>query len=133
MKAIILGLSVLLAMQAPSTTKVPLASLAGKWTTTFVPPPRNLPFIPPSFTIEIKDSQVLLTFERDKTPSSAVPFAAIGEKLDQAVSVMLVKPSNIPSRLMILRILGPDQLRVEVYDDPPPDRPGRYHEEIFKK
>ena len=76
---------------------------------------------------------MLLTFERDKTPSSAVPFAAIGEKLDQAVSVLLVKPSDIPSRLIILRILGPDQLRVEVYDDPPPDRPGRYHEEIFKK
>ena len=133
MKLIILGLSVLLAMQAPSTTKVSLASLAGKWTSTFVPPPGNAPFIPPSFTIEIKNSEVLLTFERDKTSNSAVPFVAIGATLGQAVSVLLVKPNDIPSRRMILRILGPDQLRVEVYDEPPPGRPGRYHEEIFKK
>lgn len=132
MKTSILALVTVLSMQAPRSL-TPVTSLAGTWATTFAPPPGNAPVVPPSFTIAIKDGEVLVTFPRDDAPRKATALAKIDASVDQDVSVLLLAAGSTPASRYILRPIGPGQLKLEWYFESTTGGQGRYHEEVFKK
>ena len=55
-----IGVTVGTAIQVPAAPR----DLAGKWTSTEVPPPGTAPMGPASFDVAVKDGKTILTFER---------------------------------------------------------------------
>ena len=135
MKTILIGIVLLWSVQAPPPARTPLASLVGKWTTTVVPEPGNAPVIAPSFAIESKDGKIFVTFERQPQPADATAFVPRGTAPADDISLLLIKypPAATSTRRIMIRPLGGNQVRCEMYIEFADGRPGLYYAEVFKK
>ena len=134
MKLVLLSIVAgLLGQAAPAPT--PIATLAGNWVTTAVPPPGQAPTGPPTFTLEVKADKVIVTFER-QDPADAIVFCPRGRTPAQDVSLILIKQTRgATNRMTIIRPIAAGQVRVENYFEFTDGRPtpSFYYDEVFKK
>jgi len=106
-----------------------LDAMAGKWTSTVKPGPGEAPAISPSFTIQIADGNATVSLSGEKEAHQVTVFEA--EK-GQPFLVFRTPHSRGGTRLIIIRPIGPNQIRFEMFVERLQGKPRNfYYAEVF--